>query len=323
MRTYIATLFGVVVLVFLAGSPASAQLSRLPAAVQVALAEIGPQWQSDIRTFIPRTRELFLPLLAEAPKAGVSVTPDIAYGDDPKQRLDVYRPAAVVGAPIIIFVHGGALTRGDKNTNAEAYANVLYFFGRHGLVGINGNYRLAPQHRYPAAAFDIGRVVAWAQANAADYGGDPGRIFLIGHSSGGTHAATWAYDRKIHGPAGPGIAGLILLSGRLRADNRPDDPNAAGVEAYFGTDPSLYPTRSPITHGAASDVPTFIVVAEYDNPFLDAYGADLFSRLCTTRGRCPRFTQLIGHNHMSIVMAFNTADEALGREILDFIAVGW
>ena len=58
MRTYIATLFGVVVLVFLAGSPASAQLSRLPAAVQVALAEIGPQWQSDIRTFIPRTRDL-------------------------------------------------------------------------------------------------------------------------------------------------------------------------------------------------------------------------------------------------------------------------
>ena len=244
MRTYIATLFGVVVLVFLAGSPASAQLSRLPAAVQVALAEIGPQWQSDIRTFIPRTRELFLPLLAEAPKAGVSVTPDIAYGDDPKQRLDVYRPAAVVGAPIIIFVHGGALTRGDKNTNAEAYANVLYFFGRHGLVGINGNYRLAPQHRYPAAAFDIGRVVAWAQANAADYGGDPGRIFLIGHSSGGTHAATWAYDRKIHGPAGPGIAGLILLSGRLRADNRPDDPNPRVAKPTSARTPlSIRPAR--------------------------------------------------------------------------------
>ena len=319
----VMTVVRVATVILLACSPAAAQVSRLPAPIQAALAEIGPRWQSDIRTFIPRTRELFLPLLAEAPKAGVRVTPDIAYGDDPKQRLDVYRPAGIDHAPVVIFIHGGALTRGDKDANAEVYANVLYFFGRRGLVGINANYRLAPQHRYPAAARDIGRVVAWAKANAADYGGDPDRLFLVGHSSGGTHAATWAYDPTIHGPAGPGIAGLVLLSGRLKADNRPDDPNAAGVEAYFGTDPALYPTRSPITHGAASHVPTFIVVAEYDNPFLDANGADLFSRICTARGRCPRFTQLVGHNHMSMVMSFNTADEALGLEILDFIAAGW
>ena len=314
---------GSVALVLLASGPAAAQVSRLPAPVQAELAEIGPRWKSDIRTFIPRTRELFLPLLAEAPKAGVRVTADVAYGDDPKQRLDVYHPDGASDAPVVIFVHGGALTRGDKNANVEVYANVLYFFARHGVVGINANYRLAPQHRYPAAALDIGGAVAWARANIADHGGDPARIFLVGHSSGGTHAATWAYDPAIHGPTGPDIAGLVLLSGRLTADNRPDDPNAAGVEAYFGTDPALYPQRSPVTHGAASDIQTFIVVAEFDNPFLDAYGADLFSRICTARARCPRFTQLVGHNHMSMVMSFNTADEALGLEIIDFISTGW
>lgn len=114
----------------------------------------------------------------------------------------------------------------------------------------------------------------------------------------------------------------MLLSGRLKADNRPDDPNAAGVEAYFGTDTSLYPARSPLTHGASTTLPTFIVIAEYDNPFLDTYGADLYSRMCTARARCPRFTRMLGHNHMSIVASFNTADEALGLEILDFIRLG-
>jgi acetyl esterase/lipase len=314
---------GPLALALLASVPVSGQVSRLPAAIQAELVAIGPRYQSDIRTHIPRTRELFLPLLAESPKAGVRVTADLAFGDDPAQRLDVYRPEGAADAPVVVFVHGGALTRGDKNANAEVYANVMYFFARHGVVGINTNYRLAPEHRYPSAALDIGSAVAWARANVADHGGDPDRIFLVGHSSGGTHAATWAYDPAIHGAAGPGVAGLVLLSGRLTADNRPGDPNAAGVEAYFGTDPSLYPSRSPVSHGAASDVPTFIVVAEFDNPFLDAYGADLFSRICSSRGRCPRFTQLIGHNHMSMVMSFNTADEALGLEILEFIEIGW
>ncbi len=310
------------ILVVSTGVTTHAQIARLPAQVQEELAEMGPRWQSDIRTFIPRTFELFGPLLAEAPTDGVTVTSDLAFGEDPKQRLDVYRPEDVTDAPIVVFVHGGALTRGDKNGRPGVYGNVLYFFARHGLVGINANYRLAPQHVFPAAAEDIGGVVAWAKSHAAEYGGDPDRIFLVGHSSGGTHVASWAYDRTIHGAAGPGVAGVVLLNGRLKADNRPDDPNAAGVEAYFGTDTSLYEARSPLTHGAASTLPTFIVIAEFDNPFLDTYGADLFSRMCAVRERCPRFTRLLGHNHMSTVASFNTADEALGREILEFIRLG-
>ena len=64
------------------------------------------------------------------------------------------------------------------------------------------------------------------------------------------------------------------------------------------------------------------MIAEYENPFLDTYGAELFSRMCTVRGRCPRFTRVLGHNHISTVASFNTADEALGLEILDFIRLG-
>ena len=140
-------------------------------------------------------------------------------------------------APVVVFVHGGALTAGDKNASATMYANVLYYFARHGFLGVNANYRLAPQSTFPGGAEDVGAVVGWVRQNAARLGANPERIVLVGHSSGGTHVATWAYDRLIHGPDGPRVAGIVLVSARLKADNRKDDPNAAGVEAYFGSGP--------------------------------------------------------------------------------------
>jgi acetyl esterase/lipase len=58
-------------------------------------------------------------------------------------------------------------------------------------MGINANYRLAPKHVYPAAARDIGGVVAWIKGNAKRFGGNPEHIYLIGRSSGALHVATW------------------------------------------------------------------------------------------------------------------------------------
>jgi hypothetical protein len=66
----------------------------------------------------------------------------------------------------------------------------------------------------------------------------------------------------------------------------------------------------------------FIVVAEYENPYLDVYGAELLLRLSRARKRVPRFMRLTRHNHISLVAHFNTEEEILGREILDFIAQG-
>jgi hypothetical protein len=66
----------------------------------------------------------------------------------------------------------------------------------------------------------------------------------------------------------------------------------------------------------------FVVIAEYEQPGLDVFGGELFSALCQRDGACPRFARLNGHNHMSEMLAFNTPDEYLGREILDFMARG-
>ncbi len=294
-------------------------LENLPEPARRRLAEIGPVWGRDI----PRHRDFVLhayrPLLAAAPKAHVTVTRDIAYGADPRQVLDVYRYRDTAGAPAVIFVHGGAFVRGDKDLDGEVYANVLYYFARHGFLGVNMEYRRAPEFKYPSGAQDVAAAVGWVRRHARAHGGDPERIFLVGHSAGGTHVGSYAYDPAVRAPGGPGVNGLVLLSARLRVDALPGNPNADGVRAYFGADESRYEQLSPVVHGASSSLPVFIAVAEYENPYLDVYGAELFYRIAAARGRAPRFMRLPRHNHISIVAHLNTEEDRLGSEIRDFM----
>jgi acetyl esterase len=253
----------------------------------------------------------------------VTIIRDQAYGEDPRQVLDVYRPTARSGAPVVIFVHGGAYVRGDKDGAGEAYGNIATWFARQGMLGINATYPLAPAAKWPAGPKNVGGMVAWAKANAIQFGGDPNRIVLIGHSAGATHVAGYAFDKSLQPPGGPGIAGAVLISGRYRIDYDPTDPNGRNMQAYFGDDTSQYANRSPINHiRDGARVPVFVVVTEYDNPGLDVRGAELFSALCERDGTCPRFVRLRGHNHLSEILAFNTPDEYLGREVLDFMARG-
>ncbi len=305
------------------GAPAQAQVEKLPPYLQATLAQIGPVFQKDIGKYIPETIAAFQPLLKAAPKDGVTVTKNQAYGTDPKQILDLYQPTPRDPAPVVIFVHGGAYVRGDKDAYGEAYGNVATWFARQGMLGINATYRLAPTAKWPSGAEDVRSMVAWTRANAARFGGDPNRIILIGHSAGATHIAGYTFDRSLQPPQGAGIAGAVLISGRYRIDYEPADPNSRNMQAYFGEDASQYPNRSPINHVRdGARIPVFVVVTEYDNPALDVRGAELFSALCERDGACPRFVRLNRHNHLSEVLAFNTADEYLGRQILDFIARG-
>jgi acetyl esterase len=305
------------------GNCALAQVEKLPPYLQETLAEIGPVFQKDISKTIPATIEAFQPLLKSAPRDGVTVTRNLSYGEDPRQILDVYRPTARTGAPIVIFVHGGAYVRGDKDGAGEAYGNIATWFARQGMLGINATYPLAPAAKWPAGATSVGAMVAWAKANAVRLGGDPNRIILIGHSAGATHVAGYVFDKSLQPADGPGIAGAVLISGRYRVEYDPADPNGRNMQAYFGDDPSQYAARSPITHlRDGAKVPAFVVVTEYDNPGIDVRGAELFAALCARDGTCPRFIRLLGHNHLSEVLAFNTPDDYLGREIVDFIARG-
>jgi len=296
------------------------QQPQIPEDLLALMAEIGPRWASDTRGHIRAMTERFSAVLANAPKGGVRVEVGISYGPHERQDFDVFRPAlSGQRRPGLIFVHGGAFTEGSRNRSSEIYANVLYYFARHGIVGINAGYRLAPEAPYPEASRDIAEIVRWMRENADKLGVDRSRIFLMGHSAGGAHVGSYAYDKRHHPKEGPGIAGLIVVSGRVRADNRDDNPNARRVEAYYGSDPTVFEDVTPITHVEATSVPTFIAMAEFENPLIDIYCLELALRLAVVKGRAPPLLWLKGHNHTSIIGHINTAEDRLGSALREFI----
>ncbi len=323
MRKSIILLLVVIVFIFATHSLVCAQVTNMPRHVQDRLAEVGPVWGKDILGNNAKMLEVYTPILRDVPQAGVRATLDISYGPDGRHKLDLYQAEGKSGVPIVVYLHGGAYVRGERNINNEVYANVAKYFARQGMLGVNATYRLAPSAQWPAAAEDVAALVKWLKANASSYGGDGSRIYLIGHSAGATHVASYVYIRSLQPAEGPGIAGIILMSGRYHFDPKPDDPNLKNFQAYFGTEAAQYPARSPINHiKTATPIPTFIVIAEYDNPDLDTQGALLFAALCDRDRACPRFTRMERHNHLSMVYQFNTADDALGREIIEFMRRG-
>ena len=304
-------------------NPTLEPLGSLPEDQRRLMLEIGPRWGQDILGNRKTVIECYTPLVARAPKDGIAVERDVRYGPHERHVLDTFVPTHAPGRKLdaVVFVHGGAFVRGNKSVNGEIYDNVCWWFASQGLVAVNVEYRLAADAQYPGGGEDVRGALAYLHENAARLQIDPRRIFLIGHSAGGTHVATCLFDPVVTDHAAPPpVAGLVLISARLFADVRPGNPNAKPVRAYFGEDESVYEARSPLTHVARSDVPLLIAVAEFENPYLDEYGAQFFLGALQRRGIPPRLIQMRGHNHTSIVAHFNSGEEYLGREILHFIA---
>ena len=285
------------------------------------LAEIGPRWLENTAGNVGAVTERFSALHREARRPALTETRDLAYGPHERHRLDVFAPPVPAGpAPAVIFVHGGGFTDGHRNRTPEIYANVCRYFARHGMIGINIGYRLAPESMFPGGTEDIAAAVGWTHANAARFGIDPARIFLMGHSAGGGHVASYAYDRRFRPADGRFIAGALLISSRVRADNAPDNTNARRVEAYYGTDASVFDDVSGVSHVDADAPPSFVAWSEFENKLIDVYSAELVHRLAQLRRRTPPMLYLPGHNHTSIIAHIYTAEDALGAAIRAFIA---
>jgi acetyl esterase/lipase len=112
---------------------------------------------------------------------------DIAYGADPKQKLDFYRPNSVGcdadrSLPLVVIVHGGGFSRMDKR---DWHLYPGFFALREGFSVASVNYRLAPKHPFPAAVDDVNTALDFLLEHAEEYGIDPGNIFLHGTSAGG------------------------------------------------------------------------------------------------------------------------------------------
>lgn len=292
---------------------------QIPDAVRALMARLGPDWASDIPRHVRQVIEAFDPILAAAPKDGVETFVDIAYGKDPRQQLDVFAAKRSAPQPVVVFVHGGAFVDGHRNRSAEVYGNVLYYFARHGIVGVNMEYRLAPLHPYPSGIEDVAAAITWVRDNIPAYGGDPARIILVGHSAGAAHAAGFAFDHALNPPVGGSVAGLIVVSGRVRADALPENPNAKKVQAYYGPDAGRYDALSPVNLVSAPCIPTLVAFAEYENPLIDVYCLELAYRVALANRHAPRVLRLEGHNHTSMIAHINTGEDWLGRAMRDFI----
>src|SRR5690348_5640691 len=117
---------------------AAAQVALMPQEVQQRLQQVGPGWGKDITGNIAKTLEVYEPILAAAPKSGVKVTKDVAYGPDARHRIDIFQDEGKTGVPVVVYLHGGAYVRGDRNISPEVYSNITTYFARQGMLAING-----------------------------------------------------------------------------------------------------------------------------------------------------------------------------------------
>jgi acetyl esterase/lipase len=179
--------------------------------------------------------------LAE-PDASRRVT-GIAYGSDPRQRLDVYVPAKRTGPyPVVLFFFGGSWNSGAR----ADYGFVGEALASRGVLTVIADYRLFPQVRYPEFLEDSAQAAAWIGAQVQTYGGDRGRIYVMGHSAGAYNAAMLALDPRWLAKAGASatmFAGFIGLAGPydfLPIENREVRPVFFYPDSPPDSQPILY-----------------------------------------------------------------------------------
>lgn len=199
-------------------------------------------------------------LSAITPAHGLREAPDIAYGQGPRHRLDVVAPdEPASGRPVVVFFYGGAWQEGDR----AQYRFVARSLAARGWVTVVPDYRVHPEARFPDFLQDGASAVRWARDHAPEYGGDPSRLFLMGHSAGAYNAAMLALDgRWLRGvgldPARD-LRGWIGLSGPY--DFLPIvDPV---VQTVFGPR-ERWPATQPIAYVATGSPPALLLTGEDD-----------------------------------------------------------
>ena len=182
-------------------------------------------------------------------------TEGVAYGPLARQKLDIYQPTASApagGWPTVVFFYGGSWNSGER----ADYKFVAEALAARGVLTLVADYRLYPEVRYPEFLRDSALALAWGFDHAARLGGDPKRVFVMGHSAGGYNAAMLVLDPRWLAPTGhmpAELAGWIGLAGPY--DFFPtDNPDAQPV--FFH--PNYPPKAQPIEFGSVHTVPTFL-----------------------------------------------------------------
>ena len=271
----------------------------------------------------PRPPQLYAPLQQKEPYQGVKLERDVKYGPADRNLLDVFTPETTSSArPVLIFIHGGGFTSGNKRSPAfdAFYDNIMLWAVKSGFVGVNMTYRLAPASPWPAGAEDIGAAAQWVANNIGARGGDPARVYLMGHSAGAAHVAGYVSHPEFHKVKGGGLKGAIMVSGIYDLATWPVGGSAE--TAYYGSDISRYSERSALKGLLATEIPLMFAAAELDPSYFIQQIDLMKDATCKGAHGCARTLILPQHSHMSEVYAINTADTRLTDQILDFVKTG-
>ena len=282
--------------------------AQVPPDIAAALRRIGPVVD------VANTRPLYEKLFAaqREPYPNVTVARDTSYGTDPLNTFDIFAPqsAPTAARTVVFYLHGGGFERGDKRmAGTPFYDNLMLWLARQGMVGVNMNYRLAPEDTWPAAEEDMAAAISWVQAHIGRFGGNPDRIVLWGESAGAALIAGYLVDPQFHGPAGHGVSGAVLNSGIYEL-LRP--------HPYFASELAQTRSRSRITAMAALRVPLFVSCTEIDLPAAMSQ-AEKVSSARRAAGQPTTYAMFRDHSHISQNYSIGTADTSVSGPILEFI----
>ena len=217
---------------------------------------------------------------ANCQAAEAKITRDVAYADPPAERqvLDIYAPAGAKNLPVVFWIHGGGWQTGDKTSvqhKPQAFVD-------RGFVFVSTNYRLLPKVEMETIFRDVAKSLGWVYKHVAEYGGDPNRIFVMGHSAGAQLAALMCIDDRYLKAAGvpfSALLGCVPVDGdtydvpaiietaetRRRVHGQPQAK--FGHREKFGGSPEKHRDYSAVTHVAAGKgIPPFLVLYVADHP---------------------------------------------------------
>lgn len=227
-----------------------------------------------------------------------SRTTDIAYGELPAQRLDIYRPQNINKAPIVIFIHGGGWNSGDKNQ----YRFVGAALAEQGWICASINYRLYPAVKFPAFIDDAALAVKYVHDHASEFGGDPQKIFLLGHSAGAHIATLLALDnhylQKVNADSG-WLHGVIGLAGPYDFIPFVHDY----MYDLFGTADNYWLSQ-PVTYARANAPPLLLLQGLADTNVLPRNTIHLVAAM-QQHGGSAQARYYAGVNHVDIIAALS------------------
>lgn len=238
---------------------------------------------------------------------------DLAYGSDPKQRLDLYLPQGEVSnAPVFLFLHGGGFREGDR----AHYGSVAEPFVKAGVVTAVSSYRLTGSGaHYPAQPDDVKSTVKWLFENIKQYGGNPEALYVGGHSAGAILSADVGVDRAWLVEMGMPkeiLKGIIPVSGPydVRARGRPGE-----VYTYAPT-PELREQASPILH-VKDPVPAALVAVGSEEGYQESSVA--FTEALKEAGVDAQYLLLGGEDHADTALSLANGESELFRQVTDMI----